>query len=387
MACLVAIRNVPDHLRFTTLAPVNDDDELAQRFRAFAATASPRAPLYGHLAERIADDPATYRLLLHAPEEQQLPVLLFACVHWLLLHEPDQALAHHYPNLTSPDQTSPELQPSTTEPTDPYPAFREFCAAHEQRLAELLGTRSTQTNEVGRCAIFVPLLGLVADEVGPLALVDVGCSGGLTLLLDRYECRYEPGGAVGGPSPVVLTCGTRGAVPVPERYPSVAARIGLDRSPIDVTDPDAARWLEACVWPDQPDRFHRLHAAIGLAQADPPTVRAGDAVEDLAATIDQVAGDGHPVVMNSWVLNYLSEAQRRAYVTELDRLGATADLSWIYAEMPALVSGVPVPDDPDRVQRTVVTLVRWRDGVRTVEHPADAHPHGFWIHWKAAPSV
>ncbi len=50
--------------------------------------------------------------------------------------------------------------------------------------------------------------------------------------------------------------------------PLVGARIGLDRSPIDLTDPDAARWLEACVWPDQPDRFHRLQAAIGLAQTD-----------------------------------------------------------------------------------------------------------------------
>jgi hypothetical protein len=233
----------------------------------------------------------------------------------------------------------------------------------------------------------VPFLGLVAEEVGPLALVDVGCSGGLTLLLDRYQVRYEPGGVVGATSPVVLTCGTRGDVPIPERYPPIAARIGLDRSPIDVTDPDAARWLEACVWPDQPDRFHRLHAAIALAQVDPPRVRAGDAIDDLAETIGLVAGDGHPVVLNSWVLNYLSDAQRHAYVTELDRLGAGSDLSWIYAEMPALVTGLPVPADADRAQRTVVTLVRWRDGTRTVEHLADAHPHGFWIHWSAAPGA
>jgi hypothetical protein len=353
------------------LTRVNDGEELAQRFRAFATTAFSRAPLYAHLAGRIADDPATCRLLLHAPEEQRLPVLLFACVHWLLLNEPGQALAAHYPNLTPGIDT-----------TDPYPDFRRFCALHEQSLTGLLGTRSTQTNEVGRCATFVPVLDLVAREIGPLALVDVGSSGGLTLLFDRYECRYEPGGTVGGPSPVVLPCGTRGDVPIAGRYPSVGARIGLDRSPIDLTDPEAARWLEACVWPDQADRFHRLHAAIGLAQIEPPTVRAGDAVEDLAATIGLVAGDGHPIVLNSWVLNYLSEAQRRAYVAELDRLGASSDLSWIYTEMPALVSGLPVPDDPARAHRTVVTLVRWRDGVRTVSHLADAHPHGSWINWR-----
>ena len=59
-------------------------------------------------------------------------------------------------------------------------------------------------------------------------------------------------------------------------------------------------------------------------------------------------------------------------------------MSWIYAEMPALVSGLPIPDDPDREHRTVVTLVRWRDGVRTVDHLADAHPHGAWMHWRSA---
>ncbi len=110
-------------------------------------------------------------------------------------------------------------------------------------------------------------------------------------------------------------------------------------------------------------------------------MRAGDAVDDLAATIALVAGHGHPVVLNTWVLNYLSDQQRHAYVAELDRLGASSDLSWIFAEMPSLVSGLPVPDDPDRAYRTVVTLVRWRDGVRRVDHLADAHPHGSWMHW------
>ena len=76
-------------------------------------------------------------------------------------------------------------------------------------------------------------------------------------------------------------------------------------------------------------------------QIDAPEVRAGDAVEGLADTVAVVAGRGHPIVLNSWVLNYLSDAQRRAYVAELDRLGASGDLSWIYAEMPALVSRPP----------------------------------------------
>ena len=88
---------------------------------------------------------------------QRQPVLLFACVHDLLLAgRPDEGLARFYPDLaTTPDDG------------DPMPAFRAFAAAHADELAELLVTRSTQTNEIGRCALLLPAFGLVADEVGP----------------------------------------------------------------------------------------------------------------------------------------------------------------------------------------------------------------------------
>ena len=103
------------------------------------------------------------------------------------------------------------------------------------------------------------------DEVGDLAHLDVGASAGLNLLFDRYEYVYDPGGAVGGPSPVRLECGTRGSVPVPPSMPRVVQRCGLDRSPVDVHDAERRRWLEACVWPDQIDRFERLRAALDIA--------------------------------------------------------------------------------------------------------------------------
>lgn len=116
-----------------------------------------------------------------------------------------------------------------------------------------------------------------------LARLDVGTSAGLTLLLDRYAYRYEPGGAIGQPSSVELTCGTRGPVPLPSAVPVFADAVGLDSDPIDVTDDDAVRWLEACVWPDQADRFARLRAAIAIGRRQPPHLVRGDAVADLRA--------------------------------------------------------------------------------------------------------
>ena len=342
----------------------------ARMFAEFARTTAPRAPLYARLASGIAADHELAGLLLTAPITQRQPVLLFACVHELLLRAPDAPLARFYPNLTS-----------DPDPGDPMPALRAFCRAHRVHLEALLRTRSTQTNEIGRCALLLPAFALVADEVGPLAHVDVGSSAGLNLLLDRYRYEYEPGGSVGGPSPVTLTCGTRGGVPVPTRVPEVGARRGIDRSPVDVHDADQARWLEACVWPDQTDRFERLRAALDLARAAGVDVRAGDAVTDTTAHVDELAAEGHPIVTNTWVLNYLTAGARTEYVTALDELGSRLDLSWVYAESPFLTPELPGATGDPLEERTVLVLVRWRRGRRTVEHLGDAHPHGYWLHW------
>lgn len=358
-----------------------DDGDLAELFREFARAAGHRAPLYRRLSEAIADDRATARLLLHAPADQRLPVLLFACVHWILLREPHHELRRWYPNLAPDHDTGPDRG-------DPYPAFREFCARNESRLADLLATRSTQTNEIGRCALFLPMMAEVADDRGPLAVLDVGASAGLNLLLDRCHYRYVPDDGrhppitVGEPAPVELVCGTRGPVPVPNEMPTIADRIGLDRTPIDPTDPDAAAWLQACVWPDQADRFERLGTALAMAAEHPPPVVPGDAVADLAATIDRLDPDAHLVVTDSWALNYLTADERLAFLEALDLAGSTRDLSWCALESPAITPELPWPHEPAEPELTHLLRADWHAGRRTVSHLGTAHPHGYWLHWR-----
>jgi hypothetical protein len=336
-------------------------------FAEFARSASPRAPLYHDLAAGIAADAKLASLLLHAPARQRQPVLLFASIHFLLLlGRTDHGLRAHYPNLTPvPDRS------------DPVPALRRFCRHHRDELAELLATRSTQTNEIGRCSLLLPALGIVAAEVGPLSHVDVGTSAGLNLLLDRYRYVYEPGGTVGAPSTVELTCEVRGDPPIPADLPTIEQRRGLDRCPVDARDAAQSRWLEACVWPDQTDRFERLRAALALAREIVPEVHTGDA---LTATAPLVASaSAHPVVTNTWVLNYLSGTERRAYVEALDACGRERDLSWVFVESPVLVPELPGAEGRDTASALV--LVRWRDGRRTVDHLARCHPHGYWMQW------
>jgi len=356
-----------------------DDSELARRFHNMAVSSLPRAPLYSALSAGIARDPDLYRLLLHAPAPQRLPVLLFAAAHDLLLEDPTHKLAQWYPNLTD--------QYKSPADKDLIATFKGFVSGHSTEIAKLLATRATQTNEVGRCSILLPAFGLLYEEMGPLGHIDVGASGGLNLLLDYYEFHYrsEEGNTsrqVGGPSSVVLHTETTGAFPVPSEMPEIRARCGVDRHPVDITDDGEARWLEACVWPDQPERFHRLRKAVAIAKDAPPEVLAGDAVTALQPTIERVGRSAHPVVTNCWVLNYLTSQERVDYLAELDRIGSSRDLSWVYVEAPALIDGLPTGPVPKDPHRTVLSMARWRGGERTVEHLATCHPHGFWIQWR-----
>jgi hypothetical protein len=352
-----------------------DVARLQRRFAKAAEEHVARSPFNAHLLERIAITPEIAGLLAAAPEEQQLPVLLLAAVHSLVLAEPDAELAAWYPTVSVAPRTD-----------DAFAAFARFCGEHDDELRTIIATHSTQTNEIGRCAAFVPALASLGAEVGELALVDVGTSAGLNLALDRYRYEYDgdrDGRAVGPASPVTLRAGVRGDPPIPDDLPTIADRIGIDRAPIDLDDPERVRWLMACVWPDQRDRFERLHGAIELARAHPAPIVTGDAVTQVAAAVQRVAGGGHPTVVTSWVLNYLTPTERSAFVAELDRIGGDRDLSWLLFESPGMCHGIAFPDAIRESFRTHLVLARWRDGRFDATPLAECHPHGYWLHWHA----
>ena len=357
--------------------------EIARRFGRLSTTTARRAPLYAAMSAHFADRPELPDPLQAAPITQRQPVLLLAAIHHLLIADQTDPLVAWFPNL--------QVDPRPT--TDPalHTALADFIGRRSDEITEITARRTTQTNEVGRCSLLLPAMALIAAEVdAPLAHLDVGASGGLHLLLNRVSYRYRPSpGAtaefpetqLGEATALQLTCQITGAMPPPTALPSIATRCGIDRSPIDVTDPAEARWLEACVWPDQRDRFERLVAAIELAHEHPPELVAGDAVASTVPALERMVVRGHPVVTNTWVLNYFTAEARQTYVSELDRFGTDHDLSWVYAESPAqtpdLDHGVPTDQHV-----TEITLVRWRGGQRRVDHLATCHPHGYWIDWR-----
>jgi hypothetical protein len=104
-------------------------------------------------------------------------------------------------------------------------AFRESVTGNWAAVEAELLTRTTQTNEGGRCAVLLPVLAALPQ---PLALLEVGASAGLCLYPDRYAYRY--GDHVLGDGAPVLDCVATGLTP-PDRRPEVVWRAGLDLNP------------------------------------------------------------------------------------------------------------------------------------------------------------
>jgi hypothetical protein len=366
------------------------EQPLPDHFRGFAAVVErDGGTTYPAICRAAADNGEILALLDGAPLPQRRPLLLLAAVHFLLLSGAQHALASHYDTVAEVRGIPFDRSGDVTA------AFADFCRAYQPELTELIATRTTQTNEVGRCTALMPGLCHIAslyDWEEPLSVLDLGTSAGLNLLFDDYSYTYRA--AVGdgtrragaARSAVALECSARDDVGrLPElRLPSVAARVGVDLSPVDPFSDDAARWLLACQWPDNLPRFGRLRAALANVRvtSDPPRLERGDMVTDLPRIAGTISGDGPLVVFHSWVAAYLDETQQRTLVDEVRELGRTRPVHHLYCESPFETPGLPTPPSP--VPRDgpdlATVLVHIGPGSAPVRL-ADTHPHGYWIRW------
>jgi hypothetical protein len=298
-------------------------EQAAAAFRTFAGAEGDAVPMYARLCEEIAADAELSGLLLHAPAGQRLPVLLLAALHDLVLRRPGVELAAWYPSVGGAADHDGDLGR----------ALRTAVATHRAELLDVLLHRQVQTNEVNRCVAWrVALQLLCQDDDRPLHLVELGASAGLNLGLDRFRVDVHRSGTTltMGPSQATVRLSTtlRGgtwpelsaaadAVPLPP----VVSRVGVDAAPLDPADPDDARWLAACVWPEQHDRLTRLRAALQDAAASPAPVLRGDLAETIEELVTPTEHERHVVVLSSWALVYLPTRRRQDLC---DRLGLLA---------------------------------------------------------------
>lgn len=224
-----------------------------------------------------------------------------------------------------------------------------------------------QTNEVARSGVLYPGMCFIAQATGlPLALFEVGASGGLNLFADRYA--YQLGSAQLGEaqSGVILSPGWSGK-PAPAVEPVIVQRKGCDRSPLDVADPAHRERLRAYIWPDQPLRVERINAALAIARADPPEMAAMDAADWVETEISEAPEKAVVrVLFHSIAYQYFPEDVKMRIKARMEAAGRlatdTAPLAWLAFEQGS--------DAGPRM-----TLRLWPGGKEQVLAKADVHVH------------
>jgi hypothetical protein len=346
-------------------------DDLADLWRWFAdGIMSGYCPIYDEIARSVAEDRELLSLQYSARPHAHLPPMLLAGAHNLLLGGVGHLLADVYAGRSSAPAA---------------PLFRDLCLEHRRELLEVLNARTVQTNEVGRSALLGPALTWAAPGE-PVQLVDVGCSAGLNMICDRFRLEYGPYGATGpDDSPVRITCKVvAGSPPIAPHLPLIAGRVGIDLDPPDLTDPDDARWLLACVWPGT-GRFQRAARAIEMGQAEPPPVLRGDALETLPGVLGS-QGEGRIVVLNSWSFSYFSVEQRQAYIELLTDVGRSRPVVWVNMDAPGVIEHMAQEVPPaGNSEADVVTGVVF-DGQEAphAEVLAFVQSHGMSMAWRAS---
>lgn len=253
---------------------------------------------------------------------------------------------------------------------DAVAAIRRTLAMHDKVLVRWLDG-PPQTNEPGRSAALMTGLLELAQRHGPrLALLEIGSSAGLNLLIDRY--RFDLGGVGAGPagSPVVIKPEWRGSPP-----PAADIRIesvrGVDINPIDPTAPEAERRLLAYIWAEHALRFERVARAIAMLREKPVSLDRGDAADWVEARLAEPQDAGVTrVLMHSIVWQYLPAEGQARIAAAMERAGAAADaehpLGWVMLEA-------------DRtLNRHDLTVRSWPGHAEPVLL-GHAHAHGFWV--------
>jgi len=312
----------------------SERERTADWFRRFAHAEGAESPRYRDWALGIAEDDELLALVTQLPLTKRQPVLVLTCAR------------------------------VAGVPLRPFETARDDFFALWPAIAKLANTRSTQTNDPRRCT---PLLVALDRVRGPIALIEVGASAGLTLFPDRYSYIWNaPGRTVTshpaeGLSTVSLVADIAGWGANPPRRPNIVHREGIDLAPLDVTKPADRDWLEALVWPEQTERLDLVRASAEIVAQSPPRLTAGDAVAEIRAAVARArkaAPTATVVVSSPAVLVYLDPAEREKFATYcarakvrwvsldgrrvISRIGDAADERGIEGEFVLSLDGVPI---------------------------------------------
>ncbi|MEV5967966.1 DUF2332 domain-containing protein [Kribbella sp. NPDC051952] len=350
---------------------------VAEVYRGFGeGEAAKGSPLYGRIAVAVSESEVALRAIEKVPVRKRRPGVVFAALYYL-------ALAGRAPELAAAYAAG--------DGDAAVGAAIEALVGMTDAVAEVAVRRPLRGNEVGHGAVLYPAVAEVAWRAGAgaVGLIDVGCSAGLNLCVDRVGVAYGNGQSLGDPlSPVQVVASVVGDRAIPTRaMPEVVVRVGIDRGPVDVTDSDEVRWLRACVPPDRVEQAARLDAELALAAADPPVLLQGDAVEVLPEALARVPSDVLPVVTTTWALSAYSLEDRLRFLQRLDEAATDRAVAWVSVEGVGVAPAVPTFGDRRASGHSIIGTAVFDHSTLRVEGVGRSWSQGRMLSWLADSTV
>lgn len=291
------------------------------------------------------------------PVADALPLRLAGALHALVLGGVDPALAEVYP-------------PRTPDPEAVWAVATVSIAAHEPFIREFLRS-PPQTNEVRRSGVLLGGFLEVARRASlPLRLLEIGASGGLNLIWDRYRYRLGARGWGDPAGAVEIAPEWQGGWPPLDVPARVVERTACDTNPLDLDRADHRLRLRSYVWADQRERLALLDGAMAAARRAGVRVDRADAADWLSARLAEPASGRASVVYHSVVWQYLPAAVRDRVAEVVraagERAGDGAPVAWLRFE--------PEPGGAFELR-----LTYWPGGCDLVL--AHAQAHGASVNW------
>ncbi|MBZ2198971.1 DUF2332 domain-containing protein [Occultella gossypii] len=345
---------------------------LAEVYRRFAEDDGGASPLNGRVAVAVSQSSAALRALDAAPARKRRPALVLAALHDLALAGRAPALAEAY--------AAGDGDAAATAAVDTLTALADAVVA-------IVTSRQLRAEETGRATVLYPAIAYAAHRVGASAigLIDVSCSAGLNLTVDRVGLTYGNGQTLGDvDSAVQQSAAVVGDRRLPDLgLPEVVARVGIDRDPLDVTDPDDLRWLRACVAPDQREQLARLDAEVALAASEPPVLLTGTAAAMLPDAVTRVPAHAAPVITSTWALSRLPLEGRRHFLDTLDEAAAGRPVAWVSVEGVGVAPTIPTLGDRPASGHSIIGLATFDRAGRHSEALGRCWSRGRLLSWLA----
>src|SRR6266496_3356452 len=158
---------------------------LAQVYRHFGEVdAGGTSPLYERVAVALSESGEALRAIEAAPARKRHPTVILAALHDLALAGRAPALAAAY---------------AAADGDAAAGAAIDTLLRMTGSVVAIAVRRRTRANETGRCAVLYPAIAEAARRAGANAvgLIDVGCSAGLNLHVDRVGITYSNGQSLG----------------------------------------------------------------------------------------------------------------------------------------------------------------------------------------------